>query len=338
MQVEGKAGRRPSGFTLVELLVVIAIIGILVALLLPAVQAAREAARRSQCLNNCRQIGLAFHMYHDATKELPPSRMWDGGFTWAGVVLPYMEEAAISNAADFTRNFRDQPDLVKEAVVTTFLCPSRIHEQPLNYLKSEVIPYIQTRTGGAVNGAGNTRGIQGDYACVSSTFRSSKGSLDQFFDGAIILPKSLSGNRFKSRTKLSNIVDGTSKTLMVGENSYWLAARVSIYDGLDNPGAILGLGALNRVKIALPVGGRGNSFDLDDREGGSVSQIPRQYPGEGCESGAGCNVWFGGDHPGVLITTLCDGSTRSIKKDADLAILENLVTRAGEETTGFDDL
>ncbi|WP_197529376.1 DUF1559 domain-containing protein [Botrimarina mediterranea] len=333
--MEGRSQRR-NAFTLVELLVVIAIIGILVALLLPAVQAAREAARRSQCLNNCRQIGLAIHMYHDSTKELPPSRMWDGGFTWAGVVLPYMEEAAISNAADFTRNFRDQPDLVKETVVPTFLCPSRIHEQPLNYLKSEVIPYIQTPTGGAVNGAGSTRGIQGDYACVSSTFRSGNGGFDHVFDGAIILPKSLPGNRFKSRTKLSKIIDGTSKTLMVGENSYWLAARVSIYDGLDNPGAILGLGALSRVKSALPDGGRG--VDFSRREGGSVSQVPKQYPGEGCESGAGCNAWFGGDHPGVLITTLCDGSTRTIQKDADLAILECFVTRAGEETYSLEDL
>lgn len=336
MQVEGKTRRRQDGFTLVELLVVIAIIGILVALLLPAVQAAREAARRSQCLNNCRQIGLAVHMYHDTTNELPPSRMWDGGFTWAGVVLPYIEEASIRNSADFTKNFSAQPDIVKNTVVTTFLCPSRIHEQPLNYTNAEVIPYIQTSTGGTVNGAGTTRGIQGDYACVSSTFRSGDGGFDHVFDGAIILPKILPGNAFKSRTKLSKIIDGTSKTLMVGENSYWLAARVSIYDGRDNPGAILGMGSLDRVKSALPDGGRGVNFNR--REGGSVSQTPREYPGQGCESGAGCNVWFGGDHPGVFNTTLCDGSTRSIKKDADLTVLEDFVTRAGEETAGFDSL
>jgi len=300
------------------------------------VQAAREAARRSQCLNNCRQIGLAVHMYHDSTKELPPSRMKDRFFTWAGVILPYMEEAAIHDSADFTKTFAAQPDIVKQTVVTTFICPSRLHEQPLNYIGSEVIPHIQTSTGGAVNGSGTTRGIQGDYACVSSTFRSGAGTFDYAFDGAIILPKELPGNRFQSRTKLSKIVDGTSKTLMVGENSYWLSARVSIYDGDNNPGAILGLGSLERVKSSLPDGGRGVNFS--QREGGSVSQTPRQYPGKGCESGAGCNVWFGGDHPGVLITTLCDGSTRSIKKEADLAILENLVTRAGEESTGFEDL
>src|SRR5690606_37372692 len=100
-----------------------------------------------------------------------------------------------------------------------------------------------------------------DYACVSSTFRSGAGGgFDAAFDGAIILPKELSGNRFQSRTKLSKIVDGTSKTFLVGENSYWLSARVSIYDGDNNPGAILGLGSLERVKNSLATGGRGVDF------------------------------------------------------------------------------
>src|ERR687898_633618 len=95
--------RAMRGFTLVELLVVIAIIGILVALLLPAVQAAREAARRSQCVNNLKQIGIAIHNYHDAHKKLPPGSPLVGpnddpqlpGMTWAGLILPYMEEGAI---------------------------------------------------------------------------------------------------------------------------------------------------------------------------------------------------------------------------------------------------
>ena len=92
-------------FTLVELLVVIAIIGILVALLLPAVQAAREAARRTSCTNNIRQLGLALVNYHDAHKTLP----FGSGYlnartgTWVSAILPYMEEQSLYDRFDFNR-------------------------------------------------------------------------------------------------------------------------------------------------------------------------------------------------------------------------------------------
>ncbi len=84
--------RLSRGFTLVELLVVIAIIGVLIALLLPAVQAAREAARRTQCANNLKQQGLAVHGFIDVRKELPPSRIADHHATWLWLILPYMEQ------------------------------------------------------------------------------------------------------------------------------------------------------------------------------------------------------------------------------------------------------
>lgn len=334
---------RRHGFTLVELLVVIAIIGILVALLLPAIQAAREAARRSQCLNNCRQLGIAIHNYHDSKKELPPSRMWDGGFTWAGTILPYIEGNNIAALANFTKNFADQPEAVKTTPVETFICPSRPRAKILNYISSEPIDGIVHRTtGAAVMGAGgeSNRGIQGDYACISSTFRSGDGGFDHVFDGAIVLPKTTTisggGKTFKSRTSFRNITDGLSKTFLIGENSYWMASRTSIYDGLNNPGAILGLGSLDRVKAALPDGGRG--VDFTKREGGSVAQSEFDYPGTGCSSGAGCNVWFGSDHSGIINVTMGDGSSRSISKDTDLAILETFVTRAGDETGSLGDL
>jgi prepilin-type N-terminal cleavage/methylation domain-containing protein len=84
--------RSTAGFTLVELLVVIAIIGILIALLLPAVQAAREAARRMQCTNNLKQIALAMHTYHDALRSFPlGSSREANGFTWYSFILPYID-------------------------------------------------------------------------------------------------------------------------------------------------------------------------------------------------------------------------------------------------------
>jgi prepilin-type N-terminal cleavage/methylation domain-containing protein len=336
---------RRHGFTLVELLVVIAIIGILVALLLPAIQAAREAARRSQCLNNCRQLGIAIHNYHDSKKELPPSRMWDGGFTWAGTILPYIEGNTIAALANFTKDFKDQPDVVKKTPVDVFICPSRPRAQSLNYIKGEPIDGLFDRTKNPptpVEGAGgeSNRGIQGDYACISSTFRDGNGNYDHAFDGAIILPKTTNipggGKRFKSRTSFRSITDGLSRTFLVGENSYWMASRTSIYDGLNNPGAILGLGSLDRAKASLPNDGRG--LDFSKREGGSVAQSEFDYPGTGCSVGAGCPVWFGSDHSGIINVTMGDGSSRSISKDTELAILETFVTRAGDETGSLGDL
>jgi prepilin-type N-terminal cleavage/methylation domain-containing protein len=102
---------KPRGFTLVELLVVIAIIGILVAMLLPAVQSAREAARRMQCSNNLKQIGLALHNYHQAHGQFPPGVVWDpasgsGGpmmATWVGLILPYFEQQNLANIARYDK-------------------------------------------------------------------------------------------------------------------------------------------------------------------------------------------------------------------------------------------
>jgi prepilin-type N-terminal cleavage/methylation domain-containing protein/prepilin-type processing-associated H-X9-DG protein len=133
--------RRSAGFTLIELLVVIAIIGVLIALLLPAVQSAREAARRAQCTNNLKQIGLALHNYHSAVGSFPqggnaaPQVPGGGNTDWAGwsaqtMLLPYMEQAPIYNAINFFCNGRG--NVFGEATnftgstsnINAFLCPS----------------------------------------------------------------------------------------------------------------------------------------------------------------------------------------------------------------------
>ncbi len=89
------AARKRAGFTLIELLVVIAIIAVLVALLLPAVQQAREAARRSSCKNNLKQLGLAFHNFNDTYRELPPGVRSAWGMSWTWDILPYLEQPAV---------------------------------------------------------------------------------------------------------------------------------------------------------------------------------------------------------------------------------------------------
>ena len=117
------------GFTLVELLVVIAIIGVLVALLLPAVQAAREASRRSQCQNNMKQIGLGIHNFHDAKKKLPCERSADGGEHRANrrfvYLLPYIERSDLWDLYDQSVNWSDPKNTpVTSKRVTVYECPS----------------------------------------------------------------------------------------------------------------------------------------------------------------------------------------------------------------------
>ncbi len=124
-----------TGFTLVELLVGIAIIGILIALLLPAVRTAREAPRRAHCGNNMKQIGLAIHGYHDVHKRFPPGRLWLGGgpnwaagyheTNWAIALLPYLEQQSLCDAYDHNaRNSDPVNKAVRETFVSVYACPS----------------------------------------------------------------------------------------------------------------------------------------------------------------------------------------------------------------------
>tara|TARA_R110002049_G_scaffold288423_1_gene470939 strand:- start:122040 stop:122798 length:759 start_codon:yes stop_codon:yes gene_type:complete len=129
--------RNSLGFTLIELLVVIGIIGILIAMLLPAVQSAREAARSTDCKNRIRQLALATHLHHDAVGYFPPARYESRpdadpadqcGLetpTWLARVMPYIEQVSLGDQWDFSKPWHEHPEAVRTAVPDIFLCPSR---------------------------------------------------------------------------------------------------------------------------------------------------------------------------------------------------------------------
>jgi prepilin-type N-terminal cleavage/methylation domain-containing protein len=189
----------PSGFTLVELLVVIAIIGVLVALLLPAVQAAREAARRSACSNNLKQIGLALHNYHDTMLKFPMAgyltRPGGGAYhhTWLTSILPQLEQAPLHNSTNFLAIAWGQP--IVGTKVKVLRCPSDAgYDQSsethgiahTNYAGSEGYHWWPTANLGTGNGVPQS----GDYSGLFAVQRS--------FD-------------------MAGITDGTSNTVIVAE-------------------------------------------------------------------------------------------------------------------------
>jgi prepilin-type N-terminal cleavage/methylation domain-containing protein/prepilin-type processing-associated H-X9-DG protein len=185
---------RPSGFTLIELLVVISIIGVLIALLLPAVQRAREAARRIQCVNNLKQIGLALHSYQDAHGCLPSGYTYAlgyqwGGFGWATMILPGVEQKSLFNAANFDLPlWSDANTTVATTAINFYLCPSDETSQGRSLVRD---PY--------------------KYAMASYVGSFGPGDLD-------VQPEDRRGLFSRnSCTKFAEVTDGLSQTLAVAE-------------------------------------------------------------------------------------------------------------------------
>ncbi|QDT40190.1 Type II secretion system protein G precursor [Gimesia alba] len=216
------------GFTLIELLVVIAIIAILIALLLPAVQQAREAARRTQCKNNLKQIGLALHNYHETFGLFPPAQIrgrvgsneLGNAASWGAMILPYMDQAPLYNQLNFNIGiFEGTNKTVIQGLsgIAGVLCPSDTDRAPVRSVHASGTPNYMTSIP-STSYAGSAGGFQNSD---SSTAIVSGG----FFTMDPARP-----------TKVSSFKDGTSNTIAVGERSYqvwtggsWLGLQHNTY-------------------------------------------------------------------------------------------------------------
>jgi len=222
----------------VELLVVIAIIGILIALLLPAVQSAREAARRSQCSNNLRQLGLAAHNYHGALNCFPPgfmvvgqSNTTPGGWAWGVFLMPYIEQSPLRDRLSPTKYTLEQvindPSLLPmlQTDLSIFRCPS----SPIGPLRTH-------------QGAPNPKVASANYTCCRGFFS---------FTGTTHLTKRNNGVFYgESATRIQDVTDGTSNTFALGERTAFgtnLGADSS-WPSWCGPG---GGGAMNTVSSAV---------------------------------------------------------------------------------------
>jgi len=254
MRIRSSLGR--SAFTLVELLVVIAIIGVLVGLLLPAVQAAREAARRLQCSNNLKQIGLALHNYESTFRRLPsgyitfatrngagPSSAaidpitWDAapGWGWSSLILPFIEQGALSNSLRYDRPIWDLANRgLVASQISSFLCPSASGDQNPFTVRDETGNAL-TRFGAPVRlGRSSYIASHGQESCwgecgsaasglvFTNIYTSATRTVQIHGDAANVADGPFFRN---SGIKFSQITDGLTNTTFVGEHSSKLSEK-----------------------------------------------------------------------------------------------------------------
>jgi prepilin-type N-terminal cleavage/methylation domain-containing protein len=298
---------KKSGFTLVELLVVIAIIAILVGLLLPAVQAARGAARRMQCSNNLKQIGLAMHTYATGHGVLPFG--WnDHGTAWSAMVLPAIEQQNLYDSLIFDENAGNWSSAPNEdacgVVLTTFRCPSM--SQPVHLNNSGIPLRVPSSYRGC---ASSTATSDGSTGMVPGTTPMKDSNQDGMLYGC-------------SSVSFASVRDGLTNTIMIGESytdndfsqdgqsmDYWYlgSPQVDPYncDGSGTGGEFTEFCGSTYAAI--------NSI-LDASTSGNIKEIS-----------------FGSYHPGGALFCLGDGSVHFLSDSIDLTLYRALGSRSGGE-------
>lgn len=324
---------RRNGFTLVELLVVIAIIGILIALLLPAVQAAREAARRMSCQNNLRQIGIAFHNYESALKKLPPGAVFDPyapSSSWSAQarILPFIEQGNLYDQIDFTQGYEASPE-VQQMRVSFLLCPSEIKDE--QRLK-DGLPYHYPLNYGVNMGTW--------FVYDPNTNQGGKGA---FYPN--------------SRKTFGSFLDGLSNTMLVSEVKAW-TPYFRDSGSVPNPepatfDEVCGLGSFKAnsghtewVDARVHQSGFTTFFtpntpircQVDDREWDADWTSFREGKAPAAPDGnpTYAIVTSRSYHPSIVNTLLADGSVQVISDNVDLATWRALSTLNGGEVTSLE--
>jgi prepilin-type N-terminal cleavage/methylation domain-containing protein len=323
-----------AAFTLVELLVVIAIIGILIALLLPAVQAARESARRAQCLNHLKQLGIGIHNFESARGYLPPAHTaqvggpGNAGFSIFYYLLPYIEEQALFDLFDPQR----EPDRTRnlsiamspEASVPTYLCPSR---------RSGANQSMQTPPGTC-----SSLGATGDYSIVSyvtDKLHTDWGTIlydTLHLQRQAIKPALVENNDYANpilRAGFRQIEDGLSKTFFMCEKH--------IHEGALN--RCCGPGVVDMVQTGCEVGRDGNIFyfhayyyreyNMNSSVRFRIAAGPWDGEGETNETHTHDGLTIGAPtigswHPGIAHFLMGDGAVRGFNFTTPVSILEAL--------------
>lgn len=315
------------GFTLVELLVVIAIIGLLVALLLPAIQAARESARRNQCVNNLKQIGLAVQSRHDAKKLFPSGRLGRPanagggvntfGVSWAFELLPYVEQMPLFQALKRTLPSTDpENSLAMRSAVSTFFCPSRREPAADRDFDNNDAPPPEENRGVAAGGdyAGNA-GIDIDLGINN-------------LDGE---PAGIIGGVFYtfSRISLKHVTDGTSQTIAVGEKY-----KLTEDEARQRPDFKEEMMHYYQNDTAFFAGDHRYAIMADTACGLAHGQAP---------AGATCGLMelrqqFGSEHAGVNNFVFLDGHVQAITTEVDPIMLQRVSTISDDQVVDPDML